>query len=197
MDDDLRWRNKDEHVASKKLRKSAAVRIHAPSSTLRCDKSNSRAKKSLRAYVTPEPDNIASTSCSLSGVMTEQSNSGKYTTTVDMPAHSSLAGSFRPTSDVLPSSSYEERQLLFKMSYCNGASASNAARKIQEKFPVHRGDLLWLLDQFLLMHWPQGCYINCADPLVFPDADSVWSNYHNSVAILDFAFILFQNTLAL
>ncbi|KAF2234698.1 hypothetical protein EV356DRAFT_141076 [Viridothelium virens] len=152
--DALRWKNTEELNASKSLRKSATFRVHAPSSTPRCNKSDSRTRKALLASVSYKTNNTASILHALPGKSIEQYDPSNVKTALDMATHGSLPNSFEPVIDALPRSHYEGRQLFFKMSCCNGISASNAAQRLQERFPIHRGDLLWFLDQFLLEFWP-------------------------------------------
>lgn len=174
--DDLRWRDVDEMTASKTLRKSATLRINAPNSTQRSSKSNSRTSKALISKSISETIDKSSTIAPTHRITTEARHGSN---TPDQPVTGVMVQRLTivPTSsstDTLPDSYYEGRQLMFKMSYCNGSSASSAAHGLQMKLPLQRGDLLWLLDQFLQADFPQGGTLSCADPSVFHSADSVW-----------------------
>ena len=75
---------------------------------------------------------------------------------------------------VLPASLFTGRQQLFKIPYCNEKATIPAIKKIQKLLPLRRGDLLWLLDQFLRDEFPAGGTLNCADPSVFSMVHSIW-----------------------
>jgi hypothetical protein len=172
---ELRWRDTEEATASKSLRKSAVMRINAPISKERCSKVNIRASSVQHPKSSSDTESKASTL----GLMATPGDSWcgleKLNEAVgENRADDHLPIPTVPTSCPFDNSYYQGRQLILKMSYCNGSSASAAARNLQKGFPLHRGDFLWLLDQFILQEFPQGGRINCADPSVFPDVGSVW-----------------------
>lgn len=86
-------------------------------------------------------------------------------------------GSFGPknlTTDLFHNSYYEGRNLMFQMSYCNESKAQSAVESLLRRLPLHPGYLLWLLDRLLLQVFPEGGTLNCADPSLFPKANSLW-----------------------
>ena len=179
---ELRWRTTEEATASKALRKSAAMRINAPVSKGRCAKTNGRVTKVHQPNDPLGTESNASTR-SLTPTTPGKRSSMKPDAVVgeDRVVHPITAAS------PFDSSYYQGRQLIYKMSYCNGSSASAAASNLQKGFPLHRGDFLWLLDQYLRQEFPDGGIMNCADPSVFADIGSVWPSISRFCTVSTFS----------
>jgi hypothetical protein len=152
--EELRWRDAEEIMASKSLRKSAAMRINAPSSKNRCDKAKSHASSGPNPKISLDTELEKVSTPALPGL--DSTSPGHFVdkvvenTRANYTAPLPLVGTTCPFED----SYYQGRQLIFKMTYCNGSAATAAARNLEKHFPIQRGDLLWLLDQFLLQNTP-------------------------------------------
>lgn len=172
--EELRWRDAEEIMASKSLRKSAAMRINAPSSKNRRDKAKIHASSGRNPKISLDTELEKGSTLALRGL--KSTSPGHFVDKVVENIRASGSAPLPPVGMTRPfeDSYYQGRQLIFKMPYCNGSAAKAVARNFEKHFPIQRGDLLWLLDQFLLQKHPDGGRINCADPSVFPDAVSVW-----------------------
>ena len=70
---------------------------------------------------------------------------------------------------------YEVRNLLFKMSFCNGKVVPSASQNVHQTFPYISATHYGFGISFLLHNFPNRGILSYADPSAFPDIGSVWS----------------------